>query len=182
MVDPHQPRQRCPPMPSHSLRAGTEDLGQMCPRKDGASPQPRPRGGQKEAPSASVPSPFWSPQQRCDEGRPRRPQFPRGLSREGRLFKGTFATAASEPPEPFLSGPQFSSRLLFPSSVLPLQSRGDPFPGQSISCLTQAPSLKEVMQEVSPSLQLWGLDLQKLLHYADILGHLTSTSLLRLVL
>lgn len=166
-------------MPSHSLRAGTEDLGQMCPRQDGASPQPRPRGGQKEAPSASVPSPFWSPQQRCDEGRPRRPQFPHGLSREGRLFKGTFATAASEPPEPFLSGPQFSSRLLFPSSVLPLQSRGDPFPGQSISCLTQAPSLKEVAHtlslSMSPSLMVEaeGPEFFSFLRFSSVTGRRT---------
>ena len=141
----------CPPTASG---LGLRIWGRCVQDKTGPSPWPRPRGGQKEAPSASVPRPFWSPQQRCDEGRPRGPQFPRGLSREGCLFKGTFSTAASEPPEPFLSGPQFSSRLLFPSSVLPLQSRRDPFPGQSISCLTQAPSLKEVMQEVSSSLQL----------------------------
>lgn len=38
------------------------------------------------------------------------------------------------------------------------------------------------MQQASPSLQLWGLDLQKLLHYAAISGHLTSASLLSLVL
>lgn len=106
------------------------------------------------------------------------PGFPHGLSREGPLFKGTFAAVASEPPEPILSGPQAPLSL----QCLPSQSRGDPFPGQSISCLSQAPSLKEVMQQVSPSLQLWGLDLQKLLHYAAILGHLTSASLLSLVL
>lgn len=143
---PHQPRQQRPPTSSHGLRMGTPELGQTCPGPDwaftpdlGPSPLTRAQGRTKERPLLlfllSRPSGAHSRgvMEECPGG-------PGLLSRKGRLFKGTFATMASEPPVPFLSGPQFSLRLLFPSSILPSPSQEVTHrPGSPIRLLNPGP-------------------------------------------
>ena len=103
------------PCPPTAWGLGPRSWGRRVQDKTGPSPQPRPRGGQKEAPSAPVPRPFRSPQQWRDGG------GPGGL---GSHVVSAGRGPCSRAPLPLwllnLQSPSFQVlRLLFQSSVCP---------------------------------------------------------------